>query len=86
MKDRGYVLRVQSELLNLSIDVAMMQETYLIFKEDGQVLKSNNILLSAFGYHLNAGDRLLIRRSLNEDINVVSVGEEGRLVVADVVV
>ena len=50
------------------------------------MLDRDFFVVSSYGDHLSRGASLLVKRSLNARIDVVSVGSEGRFVVVDVAV
>ena len=62
--------RLLGKLLNLSIDVAALQETYFTCFVDCQVLEDDYVTLSAYG---SIGVSLLIGCSLNAAVNLVLV-------------
>ena len=78
--------RLLSELKNVSVDVAAVQETHFICAADCRVLENDFNVFSAYGSHTSVGVSLLVGRSLDADVNVVFAGDGGQLVVADVAV
>ena len=84
LKDRSKCTRLLGQLKNLGVDVAAVQETHFPFGVDCRVLECDFNVFSAYGSRTSAGVSLLVRRSLDTDIDVVFAGDGGRLVVADV--
>ena len=80
MKDRGSSFLVLNKLKNHC--VAKVQESHIICEKDSEVLEVDYVVISAFafGYLLIVGVSLLIKHSLNVDVNVVSAGKAGRLI------
>ena len=77
-------MRLLSELKNLGVIVAAVQETHFTCGADCRVLESNFNVFSAYGSRTSAGVSLLVGHSLDADVDVVFAGDGGRLVVADV--
>ena len=77
--------RLLGELSNLRVNVAAVQETHFTCAVDCRVLEDNYVVLSAYGTVAVLGS-LLIRRSLNADVNLVFADDRGWLVVADIAV
>ena len=73
-------------LSNLGVDIATVQEIHFICAMDCQVLESDFVVFSASGSRCGAGVYLLVRISLNANVNLVLAGDEGWLVVADIAV
>ena len=67
-------------------EVAEVQETHFTCSTECRVLERDFNVFSAYGSHTSAGVSLLAGRSLDADVDVVFVGDGGRLVVADVAV
>ena len=86
LRDLGKCARWLGELKNHSVDVAGVQETHFICDADCRVLESDFNVFSAYGSRTSVGVSLIVGRSLDADVEVVSAGDEGRLVVADVAV
>ena len=86
LRDASRCAHLLSDLSNLCVDVAAMQETHFICKADCRVLENDFVVYSAFGSRLSAGVSLLVRRSLDAIVDVVFAGDRGRLLVADVAV
>ena len=79
-------MRLLSELFNLGVHVAAVQETHFTCTADCWVLENDYIFLSAYNSHSRVGVSLLIGRSHNADVNLVLADDRGQLVVADVAV
>ena len=75
-----------AELKKLRVDVAAVQDTHFICDADCRVLEGGFNVFSAYGSRTSVGVSLLVGHSLNADVDVVFVGDGGRLVVADVAV
>ena len=86
LRDSSKCARLLGELKNLNEDVAAVQETHFICAVYCSVLGNDFNVFSAYGSRSSAGVSLLVRRSLDADIDVVFAGDGGRLVVADVTV
>ena len=56
--------KVLSEVSNIDVNVAAMQETHLICREDCQTLKKDYSVLSAFGNYHSAGVSQIVERNL----------------------
>ena len=84
LMDRSRGTRVLSEVSNLDMDEAEVQETHFICERGCQVLKRNCVVLSAFDNHYGAGVSLLVEQGLEADISLVFAGDCVRLVVVDV--
>ena len=67
-------------------DVAAVQKTHFTCGADCRVLESNFNVFSAYGSCTSIGVSLLVRCSLDADVDVVFAGDRSRLVVADVAV
>ena len=72
------------ELKYLRVDVAAVQEAHFICAAVCRVLENDFNVFPAYGS--SAGVSLLVKRSLDADVDVVSAGDGGRLVVTDVAV
>ena len=77
-------LRVQSkcarllgEFSNPHEDVTAVQETHFTCAADCRVLENDYVVLSAYSNLSSVGVSLLIRRSLNADVNIVLADEGG---------
>ena len=77
-------MRLLAELKKFGVDVTAVQETHFTCGADCRVLESDFNVFSAYGSRTSAGVSLLVGRSLDADVDVVFVGDGGRLVVADV--
>ena len=86
LRDASKCAHLLSELSNLCVDVAAVQETHFTCGADCRVLRGDFVVYSAFGSRLSAGVSLLVGRSLDSIVNVVFAGDGGRLLVADVAV
>ena len=86
LRDASRCAHLLSDLSNLCVDVAAVQETHFICKADCRVLENDFVVYSAFGSRLSAGVSLLVGRSLDAIVDVVFAGDGGRLLVADVAV
>ena len=86
LRDSGKCEHLLTELSNHVVNVAAVQETHFICAADCRVLEKNFAVFSAYGSRNSAGVSLLVGRSLDVDVNVFFAGDEGRLIVADVVV
>ena len=86
LSDISKCARLLSELSNLSVNVVAGQETHFTCAADCQVQENDYIVLPAYGSRSSVGVFLLIRRSLNADVNQILADDWGRLVVADVAV
>ena len=76
-----------TELSNLIVNIAAVQETHVICAGDCRVLENDDFaVFSAYGSCSSAGVSLLVGRSLDADVNVVFAGDGGRLLVANVAV
>ena len=85
LRDSSECTRLLGELKNLGVDVAAVQETHFTCGADCRVLESDFNVFSAYGSRTSAGVSLLVRRSLDADVDVFE-GDGGRLVVTDVAV
>ena len=86
LRDSNKCARLLAELKTLSIDVAAVQETHLIFDADCRVLENDFNVFSAYGSRSSAGVSLLVGCSLDVDVDVVFAGDGDRLVVVDVAI
>ena len=86
LKDLGKCTRLLGELKTLGADVAAVQETHFTCGADCCGLESDFNVFSAYGSRTSVGVSLLVRHSLDADVDVVFAGDGGRLVVADVAV
>ena len=86
LRDASKSAQLLSDLSNLCVNVAAVQETHFIFEAAYWVLKDDFVVYSAFGSHLSTGVSLLVGRSLDAIVNVLFAGDGGRLLVADVAV
>ena len=86
LRDPGKCTRLLGELKTLGVDVAAVQETHFTCGADCRVMESDFNVFSAYGSRTSVGVSLLVRRSLDADVDVVFAGDGGRLVVADVAV
>ena len=86
LRDPCKCAHLLGELSHLNVHVAAVQETHFTCAADCLVLENVFVVLSAYGNRSSAGISLLVRRSLDADVNVVFAGDENRLVVADVAV
>ena len=86
LKDLSKCVRLLGELPNLSVDVGAVRETHFICVVDYRVLEDDYVVLLAYGSRSNVGVSLLIRHSLNADVNHVLADDGDRLVVANVAV
>ena len=84
LRDPSKCAHILGELSN-RVDVAVVQETHFTCVADYQVLENDYVVLSAYSSHNSIEVSLLIRRSLNVDVNLVLAGDRGQLVVVDVV-
>ena len=84
LRDSGKYARLLGELKKLCVDVAAVQETHFTCDADCRVLENDFNVFSAYGSRVSAGVSLLVGRNLDADVDVVFVGDGGRLVVADV--
>ena len=85
-RDPRKCTRLLGELSKLNVNVTAVQETHFICTADARLLEDDFVILSAFGGRCSAGVSVLIRRSLNADVDLVFSGDGGRLVVTDVAV
>ena len=83
LRDPSKCAHLLSELSNLSVGVAAVQETQFTCAADFQVLENDYVILSAYG---SIGVSLLIGHSLNADVNLVLADDGSQLVVADVAI
>ena len=86
MKDTSKCARFLTELSNLSVTVAAVQEIHFTCAADCRVLEDDNVVFSAYGSHSNIRVSLLIGRSPNADVNLILADDEDRLDAADVAV
>ena len=86
LRDSSPCARLLCELKSFSVDITAVQETHFISTADCRVLEDGFNVFSAYGSRSSAGVSLLVRRSLDADVDVVFAGDGGRLVVADVAV
>ena len=86
MRDRSHASRVLRDLLSLNVDVAAIEETHFVCEADERVLSGDYVVFSAYGDRLARGVSLLVKRSLDAVVDIVHVGADGRLIVADVAV
>ena len=86
LRDASRCAHLLSDLSNLYVNVAAVQETHFICEVDCRVLENDFVVYSAFGSRLSAGVSLLVGRSLDAIVDVVFAGDGGRLLVADVAV
>ena len=84
LRDASKCAHLLSDLLNLCMDIAAVQETHFICEADCRMLK--NVVYSAFGSHSSTGVSLLVGCSLDAIVDVVFAGDGGQLLVADVAV
>ena len=84
--DPSKCTRLLGELKNFCLDVTAVQETHFTCGVNCRVLEDDFNVFSAYGSRTSAGVSLLVRRSLDADVDVVFAGDGGRLVVADVAV
>ena len=86
LSDSSKCTRLLGELKTLGVDVAAVQETHFTCGAYCRVLESDFNVYSAYGSRASAGVSLLVGRSLDAHVDVVSACDGGRLVVADVAV
>ena len=86
LRDLSKCARLLGELLNFSVDVGAVQETYFTSAVDCRVLEGDNVVLSTYGSSSSVGIFLPIGRSYNTDVNLVLADDGCRLFVADVAV
>ena len=79
LRDASRCAHLLSDLSNLCVNVAAVQETHFICKADCRVLENDFVVYSAFGSRLSAGVSLLVGRSLDAIVDVVFAGDGGRL-------
>ena len=84
LRDSSKCARLLGELKNLIVDVTAVQETHFICAADCRVLEGDFNVFSAYGSHGSAEVSLLVRRSLDANVDIVFAGDGDRLVVADV--
>ena len=72
LRDASKCTHLLAELSNLCVDVAAKQETHFTCKTDCRVLEGDSVVYSAFGSRLSAGISLLVGRSLDAIVNVVT--------------
>ena len=85
-RDQSKCMRLLGELKNLGVDVVAVQETHFTCSVDCRVLEGDFNVFTAYGSCISAGVSLLVRRSLDTDVDVVFAGDRGRLVVANIAV
>ena len=68
LRDASKCAHLLSDLSNLCVDVAAVQETHFICEADCRVLEN---VYSAFGSRFSAGVSLLVGRSLDAIVDVV---------------
>ena len=85
LRDSSKCTRLLAELKNFCVDVAAVQETHFTCGADCCVLEGDFNVFSAYGSRTRVKVSLLVRRSLDADVDVFA-GDEGRLVVADVAI
>ena len=86
LRDPSKCTRLLDELKNQCGDVAAVQETHFTCGADCRVLEGDFNVFPAYGNRTSTGVSLLVRRSLDADVDVVFAGDGGRLVVANVAV
>ena len=74
LRDTNECARLIGELSNLSVNVAVVQETNFICAANAWVLEDDFVVLSALDGHYRSGVSLLIGRSLNTDVDLVFSG------------
>ena len=70
------------KLLNFSVNVAVVPESHFTCAADCPVLEDGYVFLSAYCSRISVRVSLLIRHSLNADVNLVLADDGSRLVVA----
>ena len=72
LRDPSKYACLHSELSNLGVNVAAVQETHLTGAADCWVLENDDVILSAYGSRNSAGVSLLIGRSLYAYVNIAA--------------
>ena len=86
LNDPSKCARLLGKLSNLSLKVAAVQETHFTCAANCRVLEDDYVVLSKYGSRSSVWVSLLIRCSLNADVNLVLADVGGLQAVADVAV
>ena len=86
LRDSSKCARLLAELKNPRVNITPVLESHFICAVDCRVLENDVNVFSAYDSRTSVGVSLLVGRSLDADVDVVFVGDGGRLFVADVAV